>query len=105
MLAAFANAADMDEVLVARWNAVVGADDVVWHLGDVARRPADVAELLARLNGEMNRIITVPETRQTMSQQGADPLGSTPEEFAAVIAVDIAKWKKVVAAAGIKPDQ
>jgi tripartite-type tricarboxylate transporter receptor subunit TctC len=38
-----------------------------------------------------------------MSQQGADPLGSTPEEFAKSIATDIPKWKKVVADAGIKP--
>jgi calcineurin-like phosphoesterase family protein len=47
----FANVAEMDDVLVERWNAVVGTDDVVWHLGDVARRPAEVADLLARLNG------------------------------------------------------
>lgn len=47
----FANAAAMDEVLVARWNAVVGADDVVWHLGDFARRGSDAAGLLGMLNG------------------------------------------------------
>jgi len=61
--------------------------------------------LLARINGEINRIIAVPETRQLMSQQGADPLGGTPEEFARAIAIDIEKWKKTVAAAGIKPEQ
>ena len=47
----FESAAAMDAVLVERWNAVVEPDDVVWHLGDVARRPADVPALLARLNG------------------------------------------------------
>ncbi|WP_242115899.1 metallophosphoesterase family protein [Sphingomonas lacusdianchii] len=47
----FARVAEMDAELIGRWNAVVGAEDVVWHLGDVARRPADVAALLARLNG------------------------------------------------------
>lgn len=47
----FASVAEMDAELIERWNAVVGAEDVVWHLGDVARRPADVAALLARLNG------------------------------------------------------
>jgi len=61
--------------------------------------------LLARINGEINRIIAVPETRQLLSQQGADPLGGTPEEFAKAIAIDIQKWKKTVAAAGIKPEQ
>jgi len=47
----FATAAAMDEALVAGWNAVVAPGDEVWHLGDVARRPADVAGLLARLHG------------------------------------------------------
>jgi calcineurin-like phosphoesterase family protein len=47
----FASAAEMDAELIERWNAVVGAEDVVWHLGDVARRPGDVAALLATLNG------------------------------------------------------
>ena len=61
--------------------------------------------LLAKLNGELNRILQAPDVRQTMSQQGADPVGSTPEEFAAAIAADIAKWKKIVAAAGIKAEQ
>ncbi len=60
--------------------------------------------LLSKLNGEINRILEAPEMRQALSQQGIDPLGGTPEEFAATIATDIAKWKKVVAAAGIKPE-
>lgn len=47
----FATVADMDEALIDGWNAVVGPADTVWHLGDVARRPADVPGLLARLNG------------------------------------------------------
>ncbi|MDZ7283185.1 metallophosphoesterase family protein [Sphingomonas sanguinis] len=47
----FASVAEMDAALIDRWNAVVGVEDVVWHLGDVARRPADVAALLTRLNG------------------------------------------------------
>ena len=47
----FASVADMDAALIAKWNVVVGPDDEVWHLGDVARRAADVPGLLARLNG------------------------------------------------------
>jgi calcineurin-like phosphoesterase family protein len=47
----FAGVAEMDAAIVAGWNAAVGPEDEVWHLGDVARRPAEVAALLARLNG------------------------------------------------------
>ena len=49
----FASVREMDEALVARWNAVVGPDDTVWHLGDVAldRRIGRVADLVAALNG------------------------------------------------------
>lgn len=47
----FASVAAMDDALIAHWNAAVGPGDEVWHLGDVARRLADVAPLLARLNG------------------------------------------------------
>ncbi len=47
----FATTAHMDEAIIAGWNVVVGRDDEVWHLGDVARRSADVPALLARLHG------------------------------------------------------
>lgn len=47
----FASVAEMDEAMTTRWNEVVGPGDEVWHLGDVARRPADMPALLARLNG------------------------------------------------------
>ncbi len=47
----FASVAEMDALLIERWNAVVAPGDVVWHLGDVARRAEDVPDLLARLHG------------------------------------------------------
>jgi calcineurin-like phosphoesterase family protein len=47
----FASVAAMNEAIVASWNEAVGHEDEVCHLGDVARRSADVAALLARLNG------------------------------------------------------
>ena len=52
----FGTVGEMDEALVTSWNAVVTPEDVVWHLGDVARRPADVAILLSRLNGTKHLI-------------------------------------------------
>ena len=48
---AFGTVAEMDAAMIANWNAVVGAEDTIWHLGDVARRLGDVAGLLAGLHG------------------------------------------------------
>ncbi|WP_279482492.1 metallophosphoesterase family protein [Aureimonas sp. SK2] len=53
----FADLAEHDEALVAAWNAAVGAEDEVWHLGDVARgTPAFKDGLLSRLNGTKHLI-------------------------------------------------
>jgi tripartite-type tricarboxylate transporter receptor subunit TctC len=82
---------------------VKGYDVSAWY--GVIGPPKMAKPLLAKINGELNRILKTPEVSQAMSQQGAEPLGSTPEEFAKAIATDIPKWKKVVADAGIKPGQ
>ena len=52
----FASVSEMDAALVAGWNAIVAMDDEVWHLGDMARRSAEVAPLLARLNGRKHLV-------------------------------------------------
>jgi calcineurin-like phosphoesterase family protein len=52
----FASVAEMDAELVRRWNEAVGEGDEVWHFGDFARKPADVAGLLARLNGRKHLV-------------------------------------------------
>jgi tripartite-type tricarboxylate transporter receptor subunit TctC len=59
--------------------------------------------LIARLNREINAILNVPDTRNQLSKEGAEPHTGTPDEFAATMAKDIRKWQKVVTAAGIKP--
>jgi calcineurin-like phosphoesterase family protein len=54
----FASVAEMNAVMTARWNEIVGPDDDVWHLGDFAlRMSADAAgALLGRLNGRKHLI-------------------------------------------------
>jgi calcineurin-like phosphoesterase family protein len=44
----------MNACLVDRWNATVGEEDEVWHLGDFARKLADVPALIERLNGRIH---------------------------------------------------
>jgi calcineurin-like phosphoesterase family protein len=52
----FASVAEMDEALIGGWNAVVGAEDEVWHLGDFARKLADVPRILDLLNGRKHLV-------------------------------------------------
>ena len=60
--------------------------------------------LVVRLNGAVNQALKDTDIREQLSRQGADPVGGTAEEFAAIVASDIERWKKVVAAGGIKPE-
>lgn len=54
----FDEVTDMNEVIVARWNSVVGADDTVYHLGDVALGSIrESLEYIKRLNGSKVLII------------------------------------------------
>ena len=66
----FASVAEMDETLLAAWNAAVGPEDEVWHLGDVARRPDDVPALLARLNGTKHLVRGNNDPPGTVAAEG-----------------------------------
>ncbi len=53
----FASVAEMDAALLAGWNAAVGPQDVVWHLGDFARTAAVAARVLPQLNGSKHLVL------------------------------------------------
>ena len=69
----------MDAVMIERWNSVVQPADTVWHLGDVARRPADVAGLLARLNGTKHLLRGNNDPAATLSAAGWASVGDYAE--------------------------
>jgi tripartite-type tricarboxylate transporter receptor subunit TctC len=58
--------------------------------------------IIAQLNRELVRQLTLPETRERYASVGADILSSSPEEFDAFIRAEIAKWEKVVKAGGME---
>ena len=66
-----------------------------------AGTPPDVIEIL---NREIGAIIATPDFHQRMAAIGLDVVGMTPQAYAKIISDDYAKWGKVVAAAGIKPE-
>jgi tripartite-type tricarboxylate transporter receptor subunit TctC len=82
--------------------ALPGFEANTWH-GVVA--PAGTpAAIVARLNREIVAILHLPEVVERLSAQGAEPVGSTPEEFAAYIRSETVKWAKVVRESGAKAE-
>ena len=61
-------------------------------------------EIITRLNREIATILRMPDVRARLATQGAEPVGNTPEEYAASLKADLARWAKVVATAGIRAD-
>lgn len=67
--------------------------------------PAGVSKaIVARLNGEIHRILTLPDVKERLASQGAEVLTSTPQEFGAYINSETAKWAKVVKFSGARVD-
>jgi tripartite-type tricarboxylate transporter receptor subunit TctC len=60
--------------------------------------------VIARLQGEISRIVKVPEIRDRFLALGAEPVGSTSEQFAAFYRNEMAKWAKVVKESGAQID-
>ena len=58
--------------------------------------------ILDRLHTEMVKAINAPDVQQKLKDLGADPVGNTPEQYSAFMQNEIAKWGKVIKAAGIK---
>mgnify|MGYP003335521152 FL=1 len=57
----------------------------------------------SRLHGEIVKIVAQPEMKEKLAVVGFDAVGSTPAEFEARIKSEIAKWAKVIRAAGMAP--
>jgi tripartite-type tricarboxylate transporter receptor subunit TctC len=93
-------ASALPEVPTIQESGVPGYEVSGWYgvIGPAAMPKA----LVARINREINSVLQVAETRDSLSKQGAEPRTATPEEFSAIMASDQQKWAKVVAAAGIK---
>jgi tripartite-type tricarboxylate transporter receptor subunit TctC len=79
-----------------------GFETVAWF--GVLAPAGTPPEIVHRLSAEIAKIARSPEMREKLVAMGAEPVGSTPEEFKAVIDRDIAKWKPLAQKVGIKID-
>ncbi len=81
---------------------VPGYEAVQWY-GVLA--PAGTSrEIVAKLHGAVVRAVQNADVKARFLADGADPVGSSPEEFAAYIRAETAKWAKVVKDAGIRQE-
>jgi tripartite-type tricarboxylate transporter receptor subunit TctC len=61
-------------------------------------------EIVRRLNTEIVRILRMPEVRDKLIGLGAEPVGNSSEEFAAMVRSEVAKWADVVKRSGARVD-
>jgi tripartite-type tricarboxylate transporter receptor subunit TctC len=67
--------------------------------------PAKVPlEILSKLNGEVNAILALAEVRELLDKQGLVPVGGPAVRLADLIRLEMERWPRVVANAGIKAD-
>jgi tripartite-type tricarboxylate transporter receptor subunit TctC len=74
---------------------LAGFDVDNWHTLFAPR--GTPREVIARLNGELNRVLNNPEVKQQLlAQQGADAWPSTPDEARAHVRAEVVKWERIV---------
>ena len=54
------------------------------------------ADLVQRLNTAINQVLQDPSVKERFASLGIEPVGGTPQQFAAMLEKDRAKWKKII---------
>lgn len=62
------------------------------------------ADIVAKVNAELNVLLRDSDIRELLEKQGMVPAGGTPERFADLVKAELARWSRVVKAAGIEAD-
>jgi len=61
-------------------------------------------DIVNRISGEIQKGFKTPQMRERFSAMGADPVGNSPEQFAAFLKAEMTKWAKLVKATGIRAE-
>ncbi|MBA2546969.1 MAG: hypothetical protein H0V16_00740, partial [Burkholderiaceae bacterium] len=59
-------------------------------------------EIVTRLNGEISKILTLPDVRERLAGLGAEPLGGTSEQFGQLMQSEVAKFAKIIKDANLQ---
>ena len=62
------------------------------------------AQVVARVNADMVKVLNDPATRDRLLKVGAEPMPGTPEDLGRFLRAEIAKWSKIIREADIKPE-
>ncbi len=81
---------------------VPGFESTIWH-GVLAPAKAP-REIVTRLNREVVKVLAMPDVQKLLQFEGGAVSPSTPEEFAAFIRADVARWEKMIKQTGITVD-
>jgi len=93
--------AAMPEVPTLHESGFAGFDTTQW-LGLLAPR-GTAADIVQRLYAETAKALAVAEVKERLAQSALQPVGNTPEQFAAVIRADIERWGKLAQELGLQP--
>ena len=80
---------------------VPGYESISWN-GFIAPA-ATPRPVIDRLQGEINKLIKSPDTTERLASIGGEAVGGTPEQFAALIKSESARWGRLIDQLGIKP--
>jgi tripartite-type tricarboxylate transporter receptor subunit TctC len=81
---------------------VPGYESATWY--GVVAPAATPRDIITKLNHEIVAILKQRDLHDRLAADGAEPLGSSPDEFGRHLKAEIAKWARVVAAAKLRPD-
>ena len=93
---------DLPEVPTVAEAGVAGYEVSPWY--GLLAPAATPRAIVARLSAEVNAVVRRADFRQKLAAQGAEPEGNTPEEFAAYLRAEAARWAPVVKASGARAD-
>jgi tripartite-type tricarboxylate transporter receptor subunit TctC len=92
----------LPEVPTMKEAGVSGVEVVVWYgVLAPAKTPRDI---INTLSGAIIKATRAPDIKQRLLDQGAEPLGNTPEEFSKLLREEVEKWAEVVKVSGAKVD-
>jgi tripartite-type tricarboxylate transporter receptor subunit TctC len=101
-VASTGRAAVMPEVPTIDESGLRGYESNAWYgLLAPAKTPQPAIDQLHR---EMVKVLQLAEIRDSFKNQGAEPVGNTPDQFRAIIRTEIEKWRKVVQSTGARVD-